>query len=299
MSYARVHGSASIGWTRLAAIIWTSLASSIYFSLGIVAGHALGLTPLVYLAAGLFFALTALTYLEGATLHPERAGSTVFARYAFNELVSFVAAAAVLLDYVILIAICALTAADYLATFVPAFGHGPPQVALALAVVAYVAATNVAGFSPLRHVRRVLAGVALDVVIQLLVIVIGLVLFFHLPTITDHIHLGSVPSWTGVIYALTITTVAFMSLESASGLSGELAVGRTRRAADHLGREPDDPRHLRRHRRGRGHGGAGGRRALGARDEPPRRAGDRDRRAFPPAGAGRHAQVHGRCGRRR
>jgi APA family basic amino acid/polyamine antiporter len=227
MSYARLQGSASIGWTRLAAIIWTSLASSIYFSLGIVAGHALGLTPLVYLAAGLFFALTALTYLEGATLHPERAGSTVFARYAFNELVSFVAAAAVLLDYVILIAICALTAADYLATFVPAFGHGPPRVALALAVVAYVAATNVAGFSPLRHVRRVLAGVALDVVIQLLVIVIGLVLFFHLPTITDHIHLGSAPTWTGVIYALTITTVAFMSLESASGLSAELAVGRT------------------------------------------------------------------------
>jgi APA family basic amino acid/polyamine antiporter len=227
MSYARLHGSATIGWTRLAAIIWTSLASSIYFSLGIVAGHALGLTPLVYLAAGLFFALTALTYLEGATLHPERAGSTVFARYAFNEIVSFVAAAAVLLDYVILIAICSLTAADYLATFVPAFGHGAPRVALALAIVAYVAATNVAGFSPLRHVRRVLAGVALDVVIQLLVIVIGLVLFFHLPTITDHIHLGSVPSWTGVIYALTITTVAFMSLESASGLSGELAVGRT------------------------------------------------------------------------
>jgi APA family basic amino acid/polyamine antiporter len=227
MSYARLHGTASIGWTRLAAIIWTSLASSIYFSLGIVAGHALGLTPLVYLAAGLFFALTALTYLEGATLHPERAGSTVFARYAFNELVSFVAAAAVLLDYVILIAICALTAADYLATFVPAFGHGAARIALALAVVAYVAGTNVAGFSPLLHVRRVLAGLALDIVIQLLVIVIGLVLFFHLPTITDHIHLGSAPSWTGVIYALTITTVAFMSLESASGLSGELAVGRT------------------------------------------------------------------------
>ena len=109
-------------------IIWTSLASSIYFSLGAVAGHALGLTPIVFLAAGLFFALTALTYLEGAAMHPERAGSTVFARYAFNELVSFVAGAAVLLDYVILIAICALTATDYLATFVPGLGHGAPRV---------------------------------------------------------------------------------------------------------------------------------------------------------------------------
>jgi APA family basic amino acid/polyamine antiporter len=227
MSATQGKASASIGWTRLGVIIWTSLASSIYFSLGIVSGHALGLTPLVYLAAGLFFALTALTYLEGAKMHPERAGSTVFARYAFNELVSFVAAAAVLLDYVILIAICALTAADYLAAFVPAFGHGPPRVALALAVVAYVAVANVLGFSTLRRARRILAIVALDIVIQLVVIVIGLVLFFHLPTITDHIRLGSTPSWTGVIYALTITTVAFMSLESASGLSGELSISRT------------------------------------------------------------------------
>jgi len=227
MSESWTRGTPSIGWTRLAVIIWTSLASSIYFSLGIVSGHALGLTPLVYLGAGLFFALTAMTYLEGAKMHPERAGSTVFARYAFNELVSFIAAAAVLLDYVILIAICALTAADYLATFIPGLGHGAARVALALAVVAYVAITNVLGVSAMRNARRILAMVALDVAIQLVVIVIGLVLFFHLPTITDHIHLGSAPSWSGLIYALTITTVAFMCLESASGISGELAVSRT------------------------------------------------------------------------
>ena len=227
MSDSWGRGAGSIGWTRLGVIVWTSLGSSIYFSLGIVSGHALGLTPLVYLAAGLFFALTAMTYLEGAKMHPERAGSTVFARYAFNELVSFVAAAAVLLDYVILIAICALTAADYLATFVPALGHGAPRIALALAVVAYVAVSNVLGFASLHRARRILAIVAVDLVIQLVVIVIGIVLFFHLPTITSHVHLGRTPTWSGVIYALAITTVAFMCLESASGLSGELSVSRT------------------------------------------------------------------------
>jgi APA family basic amino acid/polyamine antiporter len=226
MSAARATGTATIGWTRLGTIIWTSLASSLYFSLGIVAGHALGLTPFVYLAAGLFFALSALTYLEGAAMHPERAGSTVFARYAFNELVSFVAAAAVLLDYVILIAICALTATDYLATFVPAIGRGAVHVALALAIVAYCAGSNILGIASLHRWRRILGMVVIDIVIQMLVVVIGLVLFFHLPTIVDHIHLGSSPSWTGVIYALAITTVAFTSLESASGLSSELAISR-------------------------------------------------------------------------
>jgi len=150
------------------------------FLAGIVSGQALGLTPLVYLAAGLFFALTAMTYLEGAAMHPERAGSTVFARYAFNELVSFVAAAAVLLDYVILIAICALTATDYLATFVPAIGHGGGRVMIALAIIAYGAVTNVLGVSALRRWRRILAMVAVDIVLQLVVVVIGLVLFFNL-----------------------------------------------------------------------------------------------------------------------
>ena len=216
----------SLGWNRLGVIIWTSLASSIYFSLGVVSRHALGLTPLVYLVAGLFFALTAMTYLEGAKMHPERAGSTVFARYAFNELVSFIAAAAVLLDYVILMAVCALTAADYLATFIGAFGHGTPRVVIALAVLAYVGISNVFAFSPLAHGRRMLGVVGLDLALQLLVIVIGLVLFFNLPTITDHVHLGTAPTWTGVVYALTLTTVAFMCLEAASGVSGELSVSR-------------------------------------------------------------------------
>ena len=278
----------SLGWTRLGVIIWTSLASSIYFSLGVVAGHALGLTPIVFLVAGLFFALTALTYLEGAAMHPERAGSTVFARYAFNELVSFVAGAAVLLDYVILIAICALTATDYLATFMP--GARPRRAAAdprRSRSSPRSRSSNVFVTPSPRRARRIAAIVIVDVVIQLVVIVIGLVLFFNLPTITDHVQLGSVPTWSGVIYALTITTVAFTSLESAAGLSDEIAVSRAgvRRIA----------------------WGAlltilviyvgiavvavtavpvvsGG---TAARDDASRRAGDRHRRALPPVGARR------------
>ena len=42
--------------------------------------------------------------VEGASLHQDRGSSTVFARYAFDELVSFIAGWAILLDYVILIA---------------------------------------------------------------------------------------------------------------------------------------------------------------------------------------------------
>ncbi|MEA2356690.1 MAG: basic amino acid/polyamine antiporter, family, partial [Solirubrobacteraceae bacterium] len=214
-----------VGSPTLFAIVYTTLAASIYFSLGVVAGHALGLTPLVFLAAGVFFTLTGMTYAEGAALHQDRAGSTVFARFAFNELVSFVAGWAILLDYVILIAVASLTATSYLATFYHPLGHGVPRLGVALAIIAFVAYSNVRGFSTRRTQRTAMLVVA-DLAIQLLVIVVGLVLFFNLRTITDHVDLGAAPTWSGVIYALTITTVAFTSLESAAGLSGEVLIGR-------------------------------------------------------------------------
>ncbi|MDQ3609453.1 MAG: hypothetical protein M3459_11210, partial [Actinomycetota bacterium] len=52
----------TVGSPVLFSMIWTSLASAIYFALGVIAGRALGLTPLVFLIAGGFFVLTAMTY---------------------------------------------------------------------------------------------------------------------------------------------------------------------------------------------------------------------------------------------
>ena len=61
--------------------------------------------------------LLVLSYMEGASLHQERGGATVLARYGFNELWSFVAGWAILLDYLILIAITAFATTDYAAVF--------------------------------------------------------------------------------------------------------------------------------------------------------------------------------------
>src|SRR6187551_3008378 len=106
-----------VGAPRLFATAYSTVGSSIYFALGVVAAYALGLTPLVFLFAGLLFVITTLTYFEGMTLHPERGGSAVMARHAFNELVSFVAGWAILLDFLILIAISTLSIGHYLMAF--------------------------------------------------------------------------------------------------------------------------------------------------------------------------------------
>ena len=143
-------------------------------------GHALGLTPLVFLIAALLFALTAMTYVEGASLHQDRAGSTVFARYAFNELVSFVAGWAILLDYVILIAVTTL-----LGDAVPACLLGPARRPrrgagrLRSAFIALVVLWNIRGFGGRRGTARRDRSLAGDIAVQAFIVVLGLVLFFN------------------------------------------------------------------------------------------------------------------------
>jgi APA family basic amino acid/polyamine antiporter len=215
----------TLGSPTLFAIVYTSVASAIWFSLGVVAQHALGLTPLVFLAAGVMFLLTTMTYVEGASLHQERAGSTVFARYAFNELWSFIAGWAILLDFLILIAVTSFMTTDYLSVVWGELEDGIEETVLALAVVVYVAVRNIRGFSA-RRSGRILALVVADVAIQLVVIVLGLFLVFDGSLLVDQLDLGGMPPWSEVLFALTLTTVAFTSLESASGLAGEVAVGR-------------------------------------------------------------------------
>jgi basic amino acid/polyamine antiporter, APA family len=207
-------------------LVYTMSISSVYFALGVVAQRALGLTPVVFLVAGVFFALASMTYVEGAALHRERGGSSVFARYAFNELVSFVAGWAILLDYAILLAVTSFTATNYLAEFSDPVGHGALEIVVAIGVIAVVALINVRGVS-VRALRRGLIVALADIAVQLLLILLGLVLLLDPDAIVDTIHLGSSPAWDDTIYALTIATIAFTGLEAAASLAGETETTRT------------------------------------------------------------------------
>ena len=215
----------SVGSPILFAVVYTSLASAVYFSLGVIAGRALGLTPLVFVIGALLFTLTTMTYAEGASMHPERSGSTVFARYAFNELVSFAAGWAILLDYVILIAVTAFSATQYLRVFWSPLGHSAEALGLSLAFIAFVVLGNIRGFGG-RRARRIGLLVMADLALQGFLVVLGLALFFNPGTLRSEIHLGSAPTWSNLVFALTVTVIAFTSLESAAGLAGEVRVSR-------------------------------------------------------------------------
>src|SRR3954463_6085400 len=215
----------------LFAVIYQISAAALYFSLGVAAGRALGLTPVVFLVAGVFFLLAAMTYVEGASMHQDRGGATVFARYAFNELVSFVAGWAVLLDYIILIALTSFPATNYLAAFWSPVGRGTTELVVAIALIASVAAGTIRGWSP-RRAGRIAVLVMADIAVQLLVIVVGLATFFDWHTLVDPIDLGQSPERNQVVFALGIATVVYIGLEWASGLAG--AGRRSRRGLKRL-----------------------------------------------------------------
>ena len=211
-----------IGAPRLFATAYSTVGSSIYFALGVVAAYALGLTPLVFLIAGLLFVLTTLTYFEGMTVHPERGGSAVMARYAFNELWSFIAGWAILLDYSILIAIASISIGHYLAAFWPSLGEEGLDLALAVLVLAGVARYNYMGYAPRGRRSTFLAVV--DLALILLVVVLGAVLAFDPAAVTDSIELGSVPRWSDLLYGMTIAVIAYTGIEAASNLAPEVRV---------------------------------------------------------------------------
>ncbi len=206
-------------------IVWTSLVSAIYFSLGVIADNALGLTPLVFFLTAIMFGLAAMTYVEGASLHQDRAGASVFARYAFNELVSFIAGWAIILDYVILVAVTSYCAANYAGAFHAPLASGGTEIVIAIGLVVYVAVRSVRGFDR-RRTLRVSALVGADIVLQVAIIAIGLAVFFDADLLLDPISLGTSPTWEDTLFALGVGTVVFTGLESASGLAGETGVGR-------------------------------------------------------------------------
>jgi basic amino acid/polyamine antiporter, APA family len=210
-----------LGVPWLFAVVYSAVGFSLYFAIGVVADRGLGLTPLIFLIAGVLFVLTSLTYAEGSVMYPEAGGSMTMARYGFNELVSFVAGWAILIDYVIVIALAAITVPHYLSPLSDSLSDRGGEIATAAVVIALVAAINVRGIIGRRR-QRVLVVLALaDLALMIAVIGVGLVVAFEPDLLTAELDLFMSPSLEDVVYALVIATVAFAGIEAASDLAPE------------------------------------------------------------------------------
>jgi APA family basic amino acid/polyamine antiporter len=211
----------SVGVSGMFATAYGNVGSSIYYALGLVAAHALGLTPLVFVFAGGLFALTAKTYAEGAAMFPEAGGSSSFARHAFDDVVSFFAGWALSLDYILTIAISAFFVPHYLSAF-PGLGalkHNPDDIFGGLIVVGLLAWLNIRGLGESAKLNIVLA--LLDLSTQILLAGVGIALVLNPHLLIHQIHLGAVPTWKELIFALSLAMLAYTGIETVANMAEE------------------------------------------------------------------------------
>jgi basic amino acid/polyamine antiporter, APA family len=208
-----------LGTPALFSTAYGNVGSSIYYALGVTAAFALGLTPLVFVIAGIIFAATAATYAEGTVRYPEAGGSSSFARHAFNELVSFGAAWAQMLNYIITIAISAFFVPHYLSIFWPSLRDNPWDIVVGAVVIAALVLLNIVGIQESARINILLALV--DFATQLLLVIIGFVLIFSPTILKGNVHWGVAPTWNQFFLAIPVAMIAYTGIETVSNLAEE------------------------------------------------------------------------------
>jgi len=211
-----------VGVPWLFAVAAAAIGFSVYFALGVVADRGLGLTPVIFAVAGIVFVLTTFTYVEGGAMYRERGGSTTLARHAFNELVSFVAGWAILIDYVLIIALAAISVPHYLAPLSEEIGGGVAEVPIGIAVVLAAAAINIAGSTGRRRPGLLLGIAIADNALQIAIIMIGAIALWDPSALTAELDLFSSPGVGDIAFAVVVSMIALAGIEAASDLAPDL-----------------------------------------------------------------------------
>jgi basic amino acid/polyamine antiporter, APA family len=215
-----------LGTGALFSTAYGNVGSSIYYALGLVAIFALGMTPVVFVIAGLIFACTAATYTEATTMYPEAGGSASFSRRAFNEFWSFFAGWGQMLTYIITISISAFFVPHYLGVFWEPLGESPADIIFGIFVVVLLAAVNIVGVRESAGVN-VFFAIA-DFVTQVLLVVVGVVLVLDPDLLVRQVDFGTSPTVSDFLIAIPVGMVAYTGIETISNLAEEARdVGKT------------------------------------------------------------------------
>ncbi len=213
-----------IGMPALYAIGYGDVGSSIYYALGVTTLYALGAAPLALALAGITFFCTVMTYAEMAAAMPESGGSCAFARRAFNDLISFIAGWALLLDYIVTIAISAYSIGPYLSYFFPVLKTSVGNIPFALGVTGILLVINLIGIRESTRISLYLC--IFGNITQLSIIVLGAITLLNLPNLWHHMQIGIPnvdwsPTWPQFMKGVGMAMVAYIGIESIAQLAGE------------------------------------------------------------------------------
>jgi basic amino acid/polyamine antiporter, APA family len=205
----------------LFSVAYGEIASSIYVALGIVALHALGLTPEVLALAGALFLVVSLSYAEGTAAIPETGGAATFVRRAFNDLAGFLTGWALFLDYLIVITLSALFMPHYLgaALKIGSLQHHPWDLVTGALVIAGVGAIRLVRRSVFYRYGIVVA--VLDLVTQVGLVALGFAFLFSGDALTRGVSIGTEPTWHNIAFALPLAMLAYTGLETVANFAEE------------------------------------------------------------------------------
>jgi basic amino acid/polyamine antiporter, APA family len=208
-----------LGTGALFSTAYGNVGSSIYYALGLVAVFALGMTPVVFLIAGLIFICTAASYTEATTMFPEAGGSSSFARRAFNEFWSALTAWGQMLNYIITVAISAFFLPHYLGVIWDPLLTAPGDILCGIGVVVVLAAINVVGVKEAAGLNIVLA--ILDFLTQVGLVILGFVLVLSPETLVENVDFGTTPTVSDFLIAIPVGMVAFTGIDTISNMAEE------------------------------------------------------------------------------
>jgi len=200
-----------------------NVGSSIYYALGIVALAAMGATPIALGAAGILFIFTALTYAEGTAALPEAGGSASFARHGFNDMAGFIAGWALMLSYIVTIAISAFTIPPYLGYFWEPFKSSPVIGTIAsIGIVGFLMVINVIGIKETSIIN--IGAAILDIATQVSLVVIGvwLILMPNPGILFQNMFApGNWPTADKLILGIALASIAYTGIETMSQMAEE------------------------------------------------------------------------------
>jgi APA family basic amino acid/polyamine antiporter len=208
-----------LGTGALFSTAYGNVGSSIYYALGLVAVFALGMTPIVFLIAGLIFMCTAASYTEATTMYPEAGGSSSFARHAFNELAAAVTAWGQMLNYIITVAISAFFLPHYLGVVWDPLLSSPADILCGIGVIVVLGALNIRGAKEAASLNVFLA--AADFLTQVGIVVVGIVLVLSPETLVENVDFGTHPSVSDFLIAIPVGMVAFTGIDTISNMAEE------------------------------------------------------------------------------
>lgn len=198
------------------AFAYGDVAEGIYFTLGLVLLYADAAATYAYLFATIAYVLTAICYAELSSSYHQAGGAFIFANKAFGRRVAFLAAWALLLDYLVTTAISTVAAVGYMGYFFPVLST--VATALTVSIIIGLLALNIVGIAESAKFSYLL--VLFDLIGLASVLAIGFVLSYH-PALNAAPHFGSTPTYPNFLYAVTIAMSSYLGIEVVSQSSGE------------------------------------------------------------------------------